>query len=88
VPPEFFAAALAQMAVTFRIGPLLTDLRAIRLPIPAAHSGTWSWVRATAPGPTYETDGVIPADGRARFPSTPPHLIDGWLKFTPTDGNT
>jgi hypothetical protein len=87
VPPAFFAGALAQMAVTFRIGPLLTDLQAIRLPVPAQHSGTWAWIRATAPGtpsPTYETDGVIPADARARFPAQPPHLVDGWLQFTPT----
>lgn len=83
VPPEFYAAALAQMAVTFRIGPLLTDLQAIRLPVPAAQSGTWSWIRVTAPGPTYETDGVVPADARARFPDDPPHLVDGWLQFTP-----
>jgi hypothetical protein len=71
------------MAVTFRIGPLLTDLQTIRLPVPTARSGTWSWIRATAPGPTYETDGVLAADARARFPDTPPHLVDGWLAFTP-----
>jgi hypothetical protein len=83
VGPEFYSAALAQMAVTFRIGPLLTDLQTIRLPVPTARSGTWSWIRATAPGPTYETDGVLAADARARFPDTPPHLVDGWLAFTP-----
>jgi hypothetical protein len=26
---------------------------------------------------------VLAADARARFPDTPPHLVDGWLAFTP-----
>ena len=85
VPPVFFADALTQMGVTFRIGPLLTDPAAVRLPIPAQHSGTWSWVHVLAPGPQYAEDGIIAADARARLPATPPNLVDGWLKFTPQE---
>jgi hypothetical protein len=85
VPPQFYADALEQMAVTFRIGPLLTDLQAIRMPFPAERNGIWNWIRATGPDQRkdFEVDDIIPADARARFAAKPPHLIDGWLKFTP-----
>ncbi|MFE7799521.1 hypothetical protein [Nocardia sp. NPDC057440] len=46
VPPRFTDAALAEMAVAFRAGPLLigtTDQGAAILPQPATVTGTWSW---------------------------------------------
>ncbi len=51
VPQEFTAEALANMAVSFRAGPLLaatTDDGAALLPHPATATGTWSWAERTA----------------------------------------
>jgi hypothetical protein len=87
VPPQFYTAALAQMAVTFRIGPVLTQPTTIRLPYPAEQHGTWVWVRRTGTGAKdWETDTIVPANAQARLADAPPHLIDGWMKFTPTKG--
>lgn len=46
VPQRFTDAALAEMAVAFRAGPLLigtTEGGAAVLPQPATVTGTWSW---------------------------------------------
>jgi len=88
LPPEFWVAALEQMVVTFRMGPVLTDPSAIRLPFPAEHNGTWSWIRKLSPGSamaSWEAAPIIAADTQARLAGAPPHLIDGWLKFQPKD---
>ncbi|MEV0032674.1 hypothetical protein [Nocardia sp. NPDC050793] len=65
IPQRFTDAALAEMAVAFRAGPLLigtTDQGAAILPQPATVTGTWSWAEQvgtewaqlpiTAPDPT------------------------------------
>jgi hypothetical protein len=84
LPAQFYAAALARMAVTFRTGPVLTQPETIRLPYPAEQHGTWRWVRRTGTGPTdWEIDPIVPANAQARLADTPPHLMDGWLKFIP-----
>lgn len=46
VPPQFTEAALANMAVNFRIGPLLiatTEHGAATIPQPTTATGSWSW---------------------------------------------
>jgi hypothetical protein len=50
VPQQFTEAALAAMAVNFRVGPLLiatTDHGAVTLPEPATATGRWSWTEPT-----------------------------------------
>ncbi len=84
LPSQFYASVLAKMAVFFRIGPVLTDPAAIRIPIPAEQRGEWSWVWQTAPG-KYEADGVVAATAQARLADSPPHLMEGWLVLTPPD---
>jgi hypothetical protein len=87
IPPQFYTAALAQMAVTFRIGPVLTQPTTIRLPYPAERHGAWVWVRRKGTGDKdWEKDPIVPANAQARLADTPPHLMDGWLKFTPKTG--
>lgn len=81
---EFYAAALATMAVSFRIGPILTDPETICIPVPSEQHGDWSWVWQTAPG-TFESEGVVAATGQANLPKAPPHMMEGWLVLTPSD---
>jgi hypothetical protein len=87
VPQQFVAPALAAMAITFRVGPLLTDLRVpetgtpqVVIPQPAEKNGTWSWVQAEADGSTT-TYGIAAADQTAGFSSIPPVLRRGWLQL-------
>jgi hypothetical protein len=84
LPAPLYTTALARMAMTFRIGPVLTQPDSIRLPYPGERHGTWTWIRRTGPGATdWEIDSIVPANAQARLADTPPHLIDGWLQFTP-----
>jgi hypothetical protein len=86
LPPEYYVEALTNMAVTFRVGPALTQSDTVRIPLPAEHEGTWSWIRQTGPGTApadWEIDPIVGADASARLADKPPRLIDGWLKFTP-----
>src|ERR1700674_277842 len=84
LPAQFYASALARIAVTFRTGPVLTQPDTIRLPFPAEQHGTWAWIRRTGTGATdWEIEPIIAANAQARLENTPPHLIDGWLQFSP-----
>jgi hypothetical protein len=82
LPAQFYATVLSNMAVSFRIGPVLADPAAIRVPVPTEQRGNWSWVWQSAPG-SYESEGVIAATAQARLADAPPHLMDGWLVLTP-----
>lgn len=88
LPAQFYQSALRQMAVTFRLGPILTDPRTIRLPLPAEQQADWSWVQQTAP-PTSESEAgwsantIVAANQQARLADAAPHMMEGWLKLTP-----
>ena len=89
LPPEYYVDALARMAVTFRIGPALTQPDIVRIPLPAEHEGSWSWIRHIGTGAdaaSWETDTIVAANASARLADKPPRLIEGWLKFTPNKG--
>jgi hypothetical protein len=79
IPHAFVGPALKRMAYTFRAGPLLTPPDALRIPIPAASKGAWSWFDKV----TNATVALTPADGRPRIAAVPPRTIEGWLKFVP-----
>jgi hypothetical protein len=84
LPAQFYAKALEQMIVTFRSGPVLTDPASIRLPFPAEQNGDWAWIRHTGTGAAdWVTSPILAADTKPRLADQPPHLLDGWLKFTP-----
>jgi hypothetical protein len=88
IPAAFYEPALATIAATFRIGPVLTDPVAVRMPIPADRRGTWSWIARTTPGNTaadFASRSIVAADGQARLQDAPPHMVDGWLRFAPDD---
>jgi hypothetical protein len=93
LPAAYYEDALANMAVTFRTGPVITDAQTIRIPYPTEKNGTWSWIQRNSPAdPQHWTDPagwdvetIVQANQNARLPSTPPRLVEGWLKLTPTD---
>ncbi len=79
IPGEYTTAALAKMAYMFRIGPFLTSPDVVRIPQPAESKGTWSWFDKVLDA----ASDITKADGKVRFPTTPPLVKEGWLKFTP-----
>jgi hypothetical protein len=93
LPAAYFEDALKTMAVTFRTGPVITDAQTIRIPYPTEKKGTWSWIQRNSPAdPQHWTDpagwdvlNIVKANQSARLPDTPPRLVEGWLKLTPTD---
>jgi hypothetical protein len=93
LPPEYFVEALPRLSVTFRTGPVLAEAGEMRLPYPTEKNGTWSWIQRTDPTPPldwtdpsgWQIDNIVKANQQARFPSTTPHLREGWLKLTPKD---
>ncbi|HEY2324069.1 MAG TPA: hypothetical protein VGJ82_14525 [Thermoanaerobaculia bacterium] len=87
IPQQFVAPALANMEVTFNVGPLLSDRRQpqgqpaqILMPLPAEKSGTWSWVQNDGTTPTEY--GVVTVDQTAQFSNVPPVLRSGWLRLS------
>jgi YVTN family beta-propeller protein len=79
IPSQFITPALQKMAYLFRAGPFLTPPDVIRIPRPAERKGTWSWFDHV-----LDTSAAISAaDGNVSFPTTPPLVKEGWLKFTP-----
>jgi hypothetical protein len=86
LPAQFYAAALARIAVTFRTGPVLTDPASIRIPFPAEQHGTWRWIGRTGTGATdWEVDPIVPANAQARLADETQRLVEGWLKFIPSN---
>ncbi|MBU1169193.1 MAG: hypothetical protein KKD44_06470 [Proteobacteria bacterium] len=78
---EHIAPALEAMAITFRIGPILSDPTTIRMPLPAEIRGKWTWVRKTGLTVWDET-AVVDAVPEPKLPPTPSQINEGWLKLS------
>lgn len=80
--PGPVTAALANMEVNFRMGPLLEDPGKVQMPLPSEIHGKWSWV-ARKDITSWDTPADIGnQDAVARIGSQPPRLREGWLTLT------
>ncbi|GAB5446017.1 hypothetical protein [Gymnodinialimonas sp.] len=81
VPPDQFAAAMADLAVTFATHPVLRTAQGLSLPLPEEAGFDWSWVMYNQP-----TEPLSPGGGTdvATYGYTPQTLQDGWLKLSRT----
>jgi hypothetical protein len=73
--------ALANMNVTFRTGPLITDPEKLAMPLPSQMSGSWSWIQHTGVTTWEEIDKIGQANSHATYEENYV-LKDGWLKLT------
>jgi hypothetical protein len=92
LPASWVDDALAQIAVTFRTGPVLAgqqkvkppgadaDVPGLLWPSPAERHGTWTWVERDASGKWPDMP-LAPVDASAKFPAVAPTLRDGVLKL-------
>jgi hypothetical protein len=79
---EWVQAGLAQIAPTFRFGPVLLDPQHIRMPLAIDLNGTWVWdYRSDAA--SWTEDPTTNATDDALLPPDPPNAIEGWLKLKP-----
>ena len=91
--PEWTDAALANIAVTFRTGPVLAGTQQVvpkgakdpvtglLWPNPAEANGKWSWVENAGSG-TWREMPLAPVDALAKFPEVAPTLREGLLKLS------
>lgn len=83
VPQRFTDAALAAMAVNFRIGPMLiatTDDGAVTLPEPATATGSWSWAEKIAT--QWDSRSIVVPDPASTAVGANPEIRSGFLVLT------
>ena len=79
---DWVTNGLANIAPTFRFGPVLVDPKRIRMPVASELHGTWSWchrVDATS----WKEDPVVNSLGDGELPRDPVEGQEGWLKLSP-----
>jgi hypothetical protein len=97
LPDHFLEDVLQAMDVTFRAGPVLTEVidgaqksisgqnvaAAIQYLQPAENRKDWSWVELNNPTPNVSWDSysIQGADQTARLSTVPQSLRDGWMKL-------
>ncbi|MFT3714062.1 MAG: hypothetical protein QM817_40895 [Archangium sp.] len=80
VPESILRGLLDKLAVTFRMGPLLSDPEAIRMPLPAEIKGRWSWVHRVDPT-NWKTEPIESPNTGPRLDPRPVRIVDGWLRL-------
>ena len=93
LPPKFTRDALANMEVTFRTGPLMTDPAKLRMPKPDDIRGKLSWIYQSGlkiwnedqalkhPG-SWENKDIARVLTNAHYPQRRNQLSEGWLKLS------
>ncbi len=76
---DWTAGALARIAPSFRIGPVLVDPRTIRLPVVSALPKRQSWTRRDTPT-TWRDDPIIAATQEATFPDQAAAAQEGYIR--------
>ncbi len=80
--PGPVTAALQNMRLTFRVGPVLTNPATLRMPLPAQVRGEWGWM-ARADVTTWGPEAGVQAQSPvAEIGDSPRTLSEGWLTLT------
>lgn len=89
VPPQMVTLperpvieALRNMRATFRVGPLLVDPEAVRMPLPSEVRGKWAWKARKNVSTWAEPQEVNDPVTGPRLGSVPPRLREGWLELS------
>lgn len=80
LPKEHYEAALKNMALTFRVGPVLVDPSALRLPVPGGEGNGRTWLQQSSPASWAPETRILPADEQPRFGGMKPRLVEGWIR--------
>lgn len=82
LPASFIQGVMENMAVTFRVGPILTDPDKIQMPLPYDSRGEWGWQQVQSGTDSIVSKDVAQSGRTAQLPATPLILQDGWLALT------
>src|SRR5205807_1111227 len=83
---DWTADALKKIAPTFRFGPVLIDVKRIRMPVAGEAHSSWSWSHRKS-ATAWADEPVVNSTGDANLPPNPVEGSEGWLKLTPEDTN-
>lgn len=92
IPQEFVGSAFANMDLTFRVGPLMSDtinpaqvtehdIRSVVMPRPSLKNGTWSWQQLELQD-GWTTYDITPSEATAQFSNVSPVIRQGVLRLT------
>jgi hypothetical protein len=81
---RWLEAGLAHISPTFRFGPVLVDPAQIRMPVPSASGGAWSWSHRAAVG-QWDDATIVQATEDATMSDDPAVATEGWLTWTRDD---
>ncbi len=80
IPPDLYADALANLAVTFLTAPLLTSSHKLAIPLPKEEGFAWSWI--TNENNNWSANSKIATvNPRAAFDYPPVVVEEGWLQL-------
>lgn len=79
---QWVAPGLANIAPTFRFGPVFVDAQRIRMPVASELHGSWSWCHRVDPT-RWQEDEVINSRGDTQLPTSMVQGQEGWLRLTP-----
>ncbi len=87
IAPQFVAAALSKICVSFRVGPLLTASRpaksgvpSVAMPQPPPRDGTWSWAQEVEFA--WQSFPISQATSVATFTTAPLKIRSGMLQLS------
>ena len=84
IPPNFYARALENMAVTFLTPYLLRSEHEVSIPLPKEPGFSWSWV-TNQNGAWSVDDQIRKVNTKAAFNYPPQKIEEGWLKLQPEE---
>jgi hypothetical protein len=102
LPDHFLADAMGVMEMTFRSGPILTEVSAagqqtmkgdavtaaINYPPPAASRQGWNWIEQDVNGKDWNGYSIQGGDQSARLSTVASSLRDGWMVLKPADSGS
>jgi hypothetical protein len=79
---SWIAEPLKRIVPSFRVGPVLVDPAAIRMPPISAIGPAQAWTRRDTPA-SWRDDPIAAAADVARLSTTPAHAQEGWVQVRP-----
>ena len=76
---SWIAEPLGRIVPSFRVGPVLVDPEAIRMPPISAIGPAQAWTRRVTPA-SWRDDPIAAASDVARLPDSPAQAQEGWVR--------
>ena len=81
---DWFHAALERLSPSFRVGPVLTDPTAVRMPKVTGLGDKQQFTRRDTPL-SWRDDPILAASQAALLPDAPANVQEGWIRVSTDD---